>query len=173
MRMFNKATLALVCMCGALALSQANAQPRPPAPELEGMGSPQEMWLDEMCSDHNGSKDFVDEMRDHTEHLATMLELNPTQVAALKDIGDTRMKEASDFRNSICAHKPDLSTFPKRLDFRVQMMQHRTDEFKTEAGKLSAFYDSLDAKQKAAFEEMGLGEEMRQDHGHMGGGSPE
>ena len=53
------------------------------------------------------------------------------------------------------------------------MMQHRTDEFKTEAGKLFAFYDSLDAKQKAAFEEMGLGEEMRQDHGHMGGGSPE
>jgi LTXXQ motif family protein len=167
MRILNKSTLVLACLCGAMAFSQANAQPRPPAPDREEMGSPQEMWLDEMCSERNGHQGRAEDMRDHVEHLATMLELNPSQVAALKDIEDARMKDAGDFRASTCAHKPDLSTFTGRINFRVAMMQHRLDAFKDEAGKLNVFYNSLDAKQKAAFEEMGAEEDMH--HEHMNG----
>lgn len=130
------------------------------------MASPQAMWLDEMCSARNGHQGMAEEMQGRAEHMATMLELNPSQVMALKDIDIARMKGASDFRASICAHKPDLATFTGRLNFRVAMMQHRLDAFKDEAGRLSSFYNSLDAKQKAAFEEMGADEDMHHEGMH-------
>ncbi len=158
MHIFNKAALAMACMCGGLALSPAKAQPQPPAPPA--MSSPQEMWLDEMCSRDHGANGFVEMMQGRAEHLATMLQLSPEQVAALKDVGESRMKAAKDFKASICAKKPDLSTFTGRLNFRVEMMQHRLDVFKAEAAKLTSFYNSLDDKQKSAFEEMGVGEMM-------------
>jgi LTXXQ motif family protein len=161
MRILNKSTLVLACMFGAMAFSQANAQPQPPAPDAEEMASPQAMWLDEMCSARSGHHGMMgEEMQGRAEHMATMLELNPSQIAALKDIEDARMHGANEFRATICAHKPDLATFTGRLNFRVAMMQHRLDAFKDEAGRLSSFYNSLDAKQKAAFEEMGADEEM-------------
>ncbi len=125
------------------------------------MASPQAMWLDEMCSARNGHQGMGEEMRGRAQHMATMLELNPSQIATLKGIEDARMKGASEFRASICAQKPDLASFTGRLNFRVAMMQHRLDAFKDEAGRLSSFYNSLDAKQKAAFEEMGMDEDMR------------
>ncbi len=166
MHIFNKATLALACMCGGLALAPANAQPKQP-PEPAEMNSPQEMWLNDMCTDNHGGNGFAEMMQGRAEHMATMLQLNPQQVAALKDIGDSRMKEAKDFKASICAHKPDLASFAGRIAFRVQMMQHRLDTFKDEAAKLTSFYNSLDDKQKSAFEEMGMGEMMGHEHGDM------
>jgi hypothetical protein len=170
--MLNKSMLALVCMCGGLAFAQANAQPRSPEPNEKdmSMSSPQAMWLEDMCSENQRDSGLGDMMRDRTEHMSTMLELNPQQTAALKAVADTRMKGAKDFKASICAHKPDLSTFTGRLNFRVELMQHRLDAFKAEAGQLASFYNSLDAKQKAAFEEMGMDEDMRHERGGMEGG---
>ena len=169
MRILNKSMLALVCICGGLAFAQANAQPRPPASDEKDM-SPQAMWLDDMCSDNRAGGGLGEMMRDRTEHMATMLELNPQQTAALKAIADARIKGAKDFKASICANKPDLSNFTGRLGFRVEMMQHRLDAFKAEAAQLTSFYNSLDAKQKAAFEEMGMDEDMRNERGGMDGG---
>jgi LTXXQ motif family protein len=160
MRILSRSTLVLACLCGGLAFSQANAQPQPPAPDHEEMASPQAMWLDDMCSERGGRQGLGQRMDGFAGHMATMLELNPSQAAALKDIAATRMKDARDFKASICTHKPDLSTFPGRLAFHVQWLQHRADAFKAEAEKLTAFYNSLDAKQKAAFEEMGADEDF-------------
>ncbi len=173
MRMLNKSMLALVCMCGGLAFAQANAQPRPPEPNEKEMSSSQAMWLEDMCSDNHGGDGLGEMMRDRTEHMSTMLELNPQQTATLKGVADSRIKDAKEFKASICAHKPDLSTFAGRLNFRVEMMQHRLDAFKAEAAQLASFYNSLDAKQKAAFEEMGMDEDMGHEHGGMEGGPNE
>jgi hypothetical protein len=169
MRILNKSILALACLCGGLALTQANAQPRPPHDDESKMSSPQEMMIDELCSDTRAGNGLAEMMRGRTSHMATILELNPQQTAALKEIVDSRLKDAKDFKASICAHKPDLSSFTARLDFRVQMMQHRLDAFKAEAAQLASFYNSLDAKQKAAFEEEGVEEDMQQEHGMEGG----
>ena len=169
MRILNKSMLTLACLCGGLAFTQANAQPRPPQADKSKMSSPQEMMIDELCSDTHAGNGFAEMMRDRTEHMATLLELNPQQTAALKEIGDSRLKGAKEFKASICAHKPDLSSFTARLDFRVQMMQHRLDAFKTEAAQLTSFYNGLNAKQKAAFEEEGLEEEMHEGREMEGG----
>lgn len=169
MRILNKSMVALVCLCGGLAFTQANAQPRAPESDESKMSSPQEMMIDEMCTDSHAGSGMAEMMRDRTEHMATLLELTPQQTAALKEIGDSRLKGAKEFKASICAHKPDLSSFTARLDFRVQMMQHRLDAFKTEAAELSSFYNSLNAKQKAAFEEEGMDEEMHEEHEMEGG----
>jgi Spy/CpxP family protein refolding chaperone len=165
---FSKvSTLAMACVAGGLMFSPASAQ-QPPQPRPP-MG-PQQMWLDHMCAMEPGRDHMGAMMQHRAEHMATMLQLTPTHLAALKDIGDTRMKDRTDFKASICANKPDLSTFPARIALMAKMMQHRADTFKVEADKLTAFYNSLDDRQKAAFEEMRMGAMM---HGHgpdeMGG----
>lgn len=163
MRILKISASALVCVAGMLAFTQAQAAP-------ERAGGPQ-TWIDRMCSpDAKGDKAAAF-MEKRAQRLSTILQLNDTQKAALKDLEDTRAKERADFKTSICASKPDLSTFPSRLAFRQQMAQHRLDALKAETPKLTAFYNGLDDKQRAAFETIREGFM----HGHgamMGRGGP-
>lgn len=161
MQFLKVSTLAMACVAGGLMLSPASAQPQPQSQPPMGR---QQMWLDHMCATDAAHDHMATMMEHRAQHLATILQLNPTQVAALKEVGDSRLKDRADFRASVCANKPDLSTFPARMAFIAKTMQHRADAFKAEADKLTVFYNGLDDRQKAAFEEMHMGMMMHR-HG--------
>lgn len=147
MRMLKISALAMACVAGGLALAQAQTRPEPPR-------GPQG-FVDHMCAkDGEGdrAKRAEESSARRVDRLATILQLNDSQKAALKDIEAARQKQRADNRAAICAQKPDLTALPGRLAFREQMLQRRLDAFKAEAPKLLAFYNSLDAKQKAAFD---------------------
>ena len=82
----------------------------------------------------------------NTDRLASRLNLTDPQKAALKDLADASAKK------SLCADKPDFSTTPGRIAFAEKMAETRLAGLKEVEPKLQAFYDSLDAKQKKAFD---------------------
>lgn len=145
MRNLKISALALACIAGGLALSQASAMAQPMTHEPEAM-------IDRPCSNQAKDGDYA-AFREHRIHdIAAILQLNDAQKAALKELVEARAKERADLMTSLCASKSDLSSLPQRLAFHEQMMQSRLDAMKAEAAKLLAFYNNLDEKQKAAFE---------------------
>jgi Spy/CpxP family protein refolding chaperone len=84
--------------------------------------------------------------------LAKRLDLTDPQKAALKDLTDASASADAAAKTSICADKPDLSTAPGRMAFAEKMADSRLAGLKSVEPKLQAFYDSLDAKQKKAFD---------------------
>lgn len=88
----------------------------------------------------------------NTDRLAKRLDLTDTQKAALKDLADASASADSLAKASLCADKPDLSTTPGRMAFAEKMAETRLAALKAAEPKLQAFYDSLDAKQKKAFD---------------------
>ena len=167
MRILKISALAFACAVGGLTLSQANAEPQPAR-------GPQS-WIDRMCSNEPKGDRMAAFMEKRVERLSTILQLTDAQKATLKEMEDARAKQRADSRTALCANKPDLSTFPARLAFREQMMQRRLDGFKAMEPKILAFYNSLNDKQKAAFEQMregmmmGMRERMMRHHGGPGG----
>ena len=87
-----------------------------------------------------------------TGRLAKRLSLTDPQKAALKDLADASASAAASTKTSLCADKPDLSTTPGRIAFAEKMAETRLAGLKTIEPKFQAFYDSLDAKQKKAFD---------------------
>jgi 2-oxo-4-hydroxy-4-carboxy--5-ureidoimidazoline (OHCU) decarboxylase len=55
-------------------------------------------------------------------------------------------------KKSLCADKPDLSTMPGRMAFAEKVAEIRLAGLKAIEPKLQAFYDTLDARQKRAFD---------------------
>ena len=88
----------------------------------------------------------------NTDRLAKRLDLTDTQKAALKDLADASASADVSAKTSLCADKPDLSTTPGRMAFAEKMAETRLAGMKAVEAKLQAFYDSLDAKQKKAFD---------------------
>jgi hypothetical protein len=86
------------------------------------------------------------------ERLAKHLNLTDAQKAAYKDFVDARTKAVDDQKATICASKPDLTTFESRLTFHQTMLEARLTALKEENPKLLAFYKSLDAGQKEKFD---------------------
>ena len=86
------------------------------------------------------------------DRLARRLNLTDPQKAALKDLTDASASAATSAQKSLCADKPDLSTTPGRMAFAEKMADTRLAGLKAVEPKLQAFYDSLDAKQKKAFD---------------------
>jgi hypothetical protein len=84
--------------------------------------------------------------------LAEYLDLTDAQKAAYKEFVDARTKAVDDAKTSLCASKPDLSTFESRLTFHQDMLEARLAALKVENPKLLAFYKSLDADQKEKFD---------------------
>ena len=166
MRVLKISALLLACSAGALALAPAYAAPD----EHKGPKS----RFERMCSDQ-GKNDKTSEWQakraewqaKRAERLAERLKLTDAQKAAYKDLADARAKVRADNKAAICASKPDLSTFEKKLAFREQMMQRRLDGFKATEPKLIAFYNSLDATQKPEFEK--IAKHMMKRGGHHGG----
>jgi hypothetical protein len=89
---------------------------------------------------------------DNTDRLAKRLNLSDPQKKALKDLADASASAAASAKTARCADKPDLSTTPGRMAFAEQMAETRLAALKAVEPKLRAFYDSLDAKQKKAFD---------------------
>jgi LTXXQ motif family protein len=88
----------------------------------------------------------------NTDRLAKRLNLRDPQKAALKDLTDASASADTSAKKSLCADKPDLSTTPGRMAFAEKMAESRLAGLKAVEPKLQAFYESLDTKQKKAFD---------------------
>jgi Spy/CpxP family protein refolding chaperone len=88
----------------------------------------------------------------NTDRLAKRLDLTDPQKAALKELADASASANTSAKTSLCADKPDLSTTPGRMAFAEKVAETRLSSLKAVEPKLQAFYDSLDAKQKKAFD---------------------
>jgi Spy/CpxP family protein refolding chaperone len=88
----------------------------------------------------------------NTDRLARRLNLTDPQKAALKDLTDASASADASAKKLLCADKPDLSTTLGRMAFNEKMAETRLAGLKAVEPKLQAFYDSLDAKQKKAFD---------------------
>ena len=88
----------------------------------------------------------------NTDRLAKRLNLTDPQKAALKDLTDASASADASAKTSLCADQPDLSTTPSRMAFAEKMAETRLAGLKGVEPKLQAFYDSLDANQKKAFD---------------------
>src|SRR3974377_1448199 len=93
----------------------------------------------------------------NTDRLARRLNLTDPQKAALKDLADASVSANALTKASLCADKPDLSTTPGRMAFAEKTAEIRLASLKAVESKLQAFYDSLDEKQKKAFDTGGGG----------------
>ena len=89
---------------------------------------------------------------DNSAELAKRLKLTDPQKAALKDLADASAAASATAKTALCTDKPDLSTSVSRLAFSEKMMEARLASVKAIEPKLQAFYDTLDAKQKTAFD---------------------
>jgi|SRR5579863_763377 len=83
------------------------------------------------------------------ETLASRLVLNDAQKAAFKDWQDARHSARDNMKAAVCADKPDASTLEGRLELHQKFLQARLEAMEAENPKLLAFYNTLDAKQKA------------------------
>jgi hypothetical protein len=111
-------------------------------------------WVEHMCSTDAAAPQQAERLQRHADRLAEKLQLTDAQRATFKDLQDTRAKLRADRRTSICASKPDLTTFEARLAYRQTMAEARIADMKAVQPKLVAFYNSLDDQQKAKFEQM-------------------
>jgi LTXXQ motif family protein len=84
--------------------------------------------------------------------VAKRLKLTDPQKVALRDLSDASASAENSARTSLCADKTDLSTTPGRMAFAEKMAETKLAGLKAVEPKLQAFYDSLDAKQKEAFD---------------------
>jgi hypothetical protein len=89
---------------------------------------------------------------DDSDRLAKRLNLTDAQKGALKDFVDASIASFTSTKAAICVTKPDLATAPGRLAFSEKMTQAQLDGMKAIEPKLQAFYDTLDDKQKHAFD---------------------
>ena len=88
----------------------------------------------------------------NTDRLAKRLNLTDTQKAALKDLAEASASANDTVQTSLCAEKPDFSTTPGRMAFAEKMAESKLAGLKAVEPKLQTFYDSLDEKQKKAFD---------------------
>ena len=86
------------------------------------------------------------------ERLARRLNLTDPQKSALRDLTDAFASADASAKKSLCADKPDLSTTPGRMAFAEKMAEIRLAGLQAIEPKLQAFYDTLDARQKRAFD---------------------
>jgi hypothetical protein len=133
-------------LAGTIFLSLAMATIATPMAAQEP-GFEQRM-IDRIC---NLSNQPVDMARG-VDRLSRRLNLTDAQKATLKELADASAKSQSDARTAICADKPNLSTTPARMAFGEKVLEQRLEGMKAVHPKLQAFYDSLDDKQKAAFD---------------------
>ena len=86
------------------------------------------------------------------KRLARRLNLTDPQKSALRDLTDAFGSADASAKESLCTDKPDLSTTPGRMAFAEKMAEIRLAGLKAIEPKLQAFYDTLDARQKRAFD---------------------
>ena len=98
------------------------------------------------------------------EHLTKRLLLNDAQQAAFKEFQLAREKAVETAKTRLCGNKPDMASFEGHLALHQAFLADRLEAVKAENPKLIAFYNSLDAEQKAKFER--IREQMAEMRGH-------
>jgi hypothetical protein len=88
----------------------------------------------------------------NADRVARRLSLTDPQKAALKDLIDVSASALASAKTSLCAAKPDLSTTPGLVAFAEKTAEAKVASLKAVEPKLQAFYNSLDEKQKKAFD---------------------
>jgi Spy/CpxP family protein refolding chaperone len=144
MRLIKHAPLLLALALGAAA----------PAAAAEGAPGDHAGWFARLCAQGGDDSRRAEWAEHRGDRLAEKLKLTDAQKAAFKDLTDTRAKLRADRKAALCANKPDLSTLENRLAFGQAQLEARLADMKAEAPKLLGFYNSLDDKQKASFDEM-------------------
>jgi len=87
-----------------------------------------------------------------TARLASRLDLTDPQKSALREMADAFASADASAKKLLCSDdQPDLSTIPGRMAFAEKMAEIRLAGLKAIEPKLQAFYDTLDARQKRAF----------------------
>ena len=86
------------------------------------------------------------------DRLARRLNLTDPQKEALRDLTEASSSALASTKTALCADKADLSTTPARMAFAKKIAETNLAGLKAVEPKLQAFYDSLDAKQKKAFD---------------------
>jgi hypothetical protein len=138
MRKLNVMTVILVSAAFGATLGQAKA----------AQYGPRRAPFERLCAEQGGPSHHPE----LADRLAEDLDLNDAQKAAFKEFHDARRKSIEESKATLCANKPDLSSFEARLVFGQTFLEARLTALKTENPKLIAFYDSLDARQKEKFD---------------------
>ncbi len=86
--------------------------------------------------------------------IGQTLSLTDDQKKTLKDYQDTLTKAMADARSRLCDSKPDVSSFEASLNLREKMLEDQLATVKAVNPKLIAFYNGLNAEQKAKFDHM-------------------
>lgn len=117
----------------------------------QGRGNHSAASVERLCASETGKAEREGKM---SEAMTKHLRLTDLQKSALKDFEDARAKSIEAVKTRMCATKPDLSTFEARLAFHQAFLEDRLEAVKAENPKLIAFYNSLDAEQKAKFDKI-------------------
>src|SRR4051794_36507013 len=88
----------------------------------------------------------------NTDRLTGRLKLNESQKHTLKDLADASASADESVKKASCTDKADRSTAPGRMAYAEKMAEARLAGLKAVGPKLQAFYDSLEAKQRKAFD---------------------
>ena len=104
--------------------------------------------FERLCAERGGPSQHPE----LADRLTKVLDLNDTQKAAFKEFHEARRRSIEDAKATLCANKPDLSSFEARLNFGQAFVEARLTALKAENPKLIAFYNSLDAGQKEKFD---------------------
>ncbi len=110
--------------------------------------APRHAPFEKLCAERGGPTHHPE----LADRLAEHLDLNDAQKAAFKEFHEARRKSIEDAKATLCANKPDLSSFEARLNFGQTFLEARLTALRAENPKLIAFYNSLDARQKAKFD---------------------
>ena len=146
----------IVVICAALAAGMTAAS----AANAHDADGDQNTRIERICS-KDKAEDASTREAHKVDRATERLKLTDAQKTAFKDLQDARIKARSDFKTALCASKPDLSKLEGKLAFRQTMLEQRLAELKATGPKLLAFYNSLDADQKAKFDEF---REKRREH---------
>jgi hypothetical protein len=138
MRKLNLSILIVASAAFAVALTQGAV----------AQDGPHRSPFERLCAERGGPSHHPE----LADRLAEHLDLNDAQKAAFKEFHDARKKSIEDSKAALCANKPDLSSFEARLVFGQTFLEARLAALKAENPKLIAFYNSLDARQKAKFD---------------------
>ncbi|MDE2578260.1 MAG: Spy/CpxP family protein refolding chaperone [Hyphomicrobiales bacterium] len=87
--------------------------------------------------------------------VAERLTLTDAQKGLYKEFQAARLKARADTKTLLCGQKPDTATLAGKLAYRERQAEQRLVVMKATNPKLLAFYNSLDAAQKAKFDAFG------------------
>ena len=137
MRNLKVSVLIVAAAAFAATLGQAAAQ-----------DGPRRAPFERLCAEKGGPSHHPE----MAHRLSEYLDLTDAQKAAFKEFHEARRKSLEDSKATLCASKPDLSSFEGRLAFSQSFVEMRLAALKAENPKLIAFYNSLDTKQKEKFD---------------------